>query len=81
MTLTDVVATLAREPFNLPLDQIKRLTLFQVCAIYLREIDRKGRLIPLPHPEGVPVDSKRALATWSVINRVPAWFRKVKYES
>lgn len=79
MILADIVATLAHEPFCLSLDQIKRLSLFQVKTIYFRAKDDRGRLKRLPPPGGENISQEKGFAIWRVSHRVPEWFRKQKY--
>lgn len=68
MNLSEIVALLCNEPFRLRIDEAKRLTLFQVYKLYLRERDKNGVIqfeSKFERPDKV--------ADWVLCNRVPEW--------
>lgn len=79
MCLLDIIAILATEPFNLPIEQIKRLTLFQVMNVYFRARTPKGALIPLPDLREDPLNETQRVALKSVATNTPTWFIRSKY--
>ena len=46
MILLDIIAVLSNEPFNLSMEQIKRLTLFQIYRVLCRSRDKYGNIRP-----------------------------------
>lgn len=79
MCLLDLIATLVGEPFNLGIDQIKRLSLFQVANVYLRQRDEKGALIPLPDPDAEETTVAQRVGRRSMMTNTPEWFIREKY--
>ena len=74
MNLSEIVALLCNEPFCLRVDEAKRLTLFQVRKLYLRERNEYG---------GIKLETRRdeaveqALAMKMLAHkaiRVPLWW-------
>ncbi|MGE3804151.1 MAG: hypothetical protein AB7K24_05715 [Gemmataceae bacterium] len=68
-------AVLANEPYRLTLEQIGKLTLYQVGQIYFPPRDRAGRLI-LPARRGVAyrelffdVWRRRGLPEWRIVRK------------
>lgn len=77
MTLPDIVTILSNEPFNRPMSEIKRLTLFQVEKILLCSRDKYGR--PRLNEFGIRSEGEtpsQILHKWSVNYKLPTWYAK-----
>lgn len=73
MRLSEIVAVLCNEPFCLDVNQAKRLTLFQVKKLYLRERDPKtGAIRPMPNPSAREENLALSMLVPKVL-RVPKW--------
>lgn len=73
MRLSEIVAVLCNEPFCLDVNQAKRLTLFQVRKLYLRERDPKTGAIRLQPNPGVREENLALSALVPKAIRVPRW--------
>ncbi len=71
--LSETLALLCNEPFCLDIDRAKRLTLFQVRKLYLRERDKEGRIL-LDSPKGETPDAKTWKSLAAAVVRVPMWY-------
>lgn len=72
LSLATLAARLADEPFGLTLEQIGKLTLWQVNHVYFHPRDREGKLVVVPSA-GVPYEElfwdiwrARGLPDWRI---------------
>lgn len=74
MTLTDTIALLCNEPFNLRPDEVGRLTLFQIRKLFLRKRDDKGVIEFDPPDESESMTPDQWNSTYCAINHIPRWY-------
>lgn len=71
MPLADVAAILADEPFCLTIEQIKRVTPYQLRNVYFRERDEQGRIKLADR--GKKVDYQSQFWLWGRKLAYPDW--------
>ncbi len=62
--MTELVAVLVGEPYSLSIDQIRKLTFYQISNVYFRARDDRGAIVRDP-PKEAPLSAEdRFRETW-----------------